>query len=40
MYSTIQHRNFAVHSSILEASGVPVADAGFMPGLLFGLKRG
>ncbi len=31
----------AAHSTSLEASGLPVAAAfGFMPGLLFGLKRG
>ena len=32
---------FATHSSTIEAAGLPVAAAfGFMPGLVFGLKRG
>ena len=32
---------FAVHSAILETSGLPVAAAfGFMPGLVIGFKQG
>ena len=32
---------FAAHSTTLQASGLPVAAAfGFMPGLMFGLKKG
>jgi uncharacterized membrane protein (Fun14 family) len=32
---------FATHSSTLEAAGLPVAAAfGFMPGLMFGLRKG
>ncbi len=32
---------FAVHSSIVEAAGLPVAAAfGFMPGLMLGLRKG
>ena len=32
---------FATHSTSIEASGLPVAAAfGFMPGLIFGLRRG
>jgi uncharacterized membrane protein (Fun14 family) len=32
---------FAAHSTILETSGLPiVAVFGFMPGLMFGLKKG
>ena len=31
---------FATHSSTVEAAGLPVAAAfGFMPGLIFGLRR-
>jgi uncharacterized membrane protein (Fun14 family) len=32
---------FAAHSNTIETSGLPIAAAfGFMPGLVFGLKRG
>ena len=32
---------FATHSTMVKATGLPVAAAfGFMPGLMFGLKRG
>ena len=32
---------FASHSSTIESAGLPILAAfGFMPGLMFGLKRG
>ena len=31
---------FTAHSSTIEAAGLPVAAFGFMPGLMFGLRKG
>jgi hypothetical protein len=31
---------FAAHSTTIEAAGLPVAAFGFMPGLMFGLRKG
>ena len=36
-----QYYYIAAHSTTVEAAGLPVAAAfGFMPGLLFGLRKG